>query len=66
MLLDRPLSWRYSLGETIEIEFTGDDETWNVLADPSQVENALLNLAINASHAMPNGGKLTITSEMPR
>ena len=55
-----------SLGETIEVEMGLDDDTWDVLADPGQVENAVLNLAINASHAMPNGGKLTIGTENTR
>ena len=49
-----------ALGETIEIEFQADTDLCNALADPGQVENALLNLAINARDAMPEGGKLTI------
>ena len=49
-----------SLGEQIEIEFALADDLWNCAADVSQVENAVLNLAINARDAMPNGGKLTI------
>ncbi|MCZ6643592.1 MAG: ATP-binding protein [Gammaproteobacteria bacterium] len=52
-----------SLGETFEIELITGDETRNVLADPHGVENAILNLAINASHAMPSGGTLTIEVE---
>jgi PAS domain S-box-containing protein len=49
-----------SLGEQIEIEFALADDLWNCAADVSQVENAVLNLAINARDAMPHGGKLTI------
>ena len=51
---------RRTLGETVEIEVGGDAELWLSLVDPGQLENALLNLAINARDAMPSGGKLTI------
>lgn len=51
---------RRTLGEDIEIEVKLDKQLWPELADTSQVENALLNLAINAREAMPAGGKLTI------
>jgi PAS domain S-box-containing protein len=49
-----------TLGEDIEIEFRSHEGLWPALADKSQVESALLNLAINARDAMPAGGKLTI------
>jgi prevent-host-death family protein len=49
-----------TLGETIEVEAVAGRGLRPALADPGQVENALLNLAINAQHAMPAGGKLTI------
>src|SRR3954453_17638434 len=47
-----------SLGETIEIETAGAAGLWTVEVDANQLEVALLNLAINARDAMPNGGKL--------
>jgi len=49
-----------TLGETIEIEVDVSPGLWNVVADPGQLENALLNLAINARDAMPGGGRLII------
>jgi signal transduction histidine kinase/DNA-binding response OmpR family regulator len=51
---------RRTLGEQIEVEAVLAGGLWNTLADPNQVENAVLNLAINARDAMPNGGKLTL------
>jgi CheY-like chemotaxis protein/signal transduction histidine kinase len=51
---------RRALGEEIEIETTVAAGLWNTFADPSQIENALLNLAINARDAMNGRGKLTI------
>jgi CheY-like chemotaxis protein len=51
---------RRTLGERIELESIVTGGLWNTLVDPSQIENAILNLAINARDAMPNGGKLTI------
>jgi signal transduction histidine kinase/CheY-like chemotaxis protein len=51
---------RRTLGEQIEVEAVIAGGLWNTLADPNQVENAILNLAINARDAMPDGGKLTL------
>ena len=51
---------RQTLGEQIELELVRSGGLWTCQADPSQVENAILNLAINARDAMPDGGKLTI------
>jgi PAS domain S-box-containing protein len=51
---------RRTLGEAIEIETIRSGGLWNTLIDPAQVENAVLNLAINARDAMDGSGKLTI------
>jgi len=51
---------RRTLGETIKIGIVQASDVWNVSADSGQLENALLNLAINASHAMAGGGNLGI------
>ena len=49
-----------TLGTTIKFSTNAAPDLWKSLADPGQVENAPLNLAIKARGAMPNGGKLTI------
>lgn len=51
---------RRTLGDAIEIETVISGGLWNCMADPAQVENVLLNLAINARDAMEGVGKLTI------
>jgi PAS domain S-box-containing protein len=51
---------RRALGETVEIESVVAGGLWNTIADPHQLENVILNLAINARDAMPDGGKLTL------
>lgn len=51
---------RRSLGEAVEIESIIGGDLWNTLVDPNNVENALLNLAINARDAMDGHGRLVI------
>ncbi|HEX5212938.1 MAG TPA: ATP-binding protein [Pseudolabrys sp.] len=49
-----------SLGENIALETISGAGLWTVEADAPELESSLLNLALNARDAMPNGGKLTI------
>ncbi|RAK56486.1 PAS domain S-box protein [Phenylobacterium deserti] len=51
---------RRTLGSEIEVETVISGGLWNTMVDPGQIENALLNLAINARDAMNGHGKLTI------
>jgi signal transduction histidine kinase/CheY-like chemotaxis protein len=51
---------RRALGEDVLLEIVGAGGVWPVEADPAELEAAVLNLAVNARDAMPDGGKLTI------
>ena len=51
---------RRTVGPSVELEVVGAAGLWPTLVDPNQLENALLNLCINARDAMPHGGRLTI------
>ncbi|HEX2801465.1 MAG TPA: ATP-binding protein, partial [Phenylobacterium sp.] len=52
---------RRTVGPTVEVEVRGAEGLWTTRADPSQLENALLNLCLNGRDAMaPDGGRLTI------
>jgi CheY-like chemotaxis protein len=54
------------LGATIKVEFAPGAALWPTLVDPGQLQTALINLAVNARDAMPEGGSLTIaTSNRP-
>jgi CheY-like chemotaxis protein len=53
---------RGMVGESIEIDTVLNEGLWRAHTDPNQLENSIINLAINARDAMPNGGKLVIES----
>jgi two-component system, cell cycle sensor histidine kinase and response regulator CckA len=65
-LLDLSVLLRRTLGEQVEIVLHTAPDTWPVMADPAQLADAVLNLAINARDAMPSGGRLTIETENAR
>lgn len=55
-----------TIGATIRIETILERRLWQATADPSQIESVILNLAVNARDAMPDGGRLTIaTANVP-
>ena len=51
---------RRTLGENVVVETVLGGGLWRTRADPSQLENVILNLCVNARDAMPKGGKLTL------
>ncbi|MBV9116249.1 MAG: PAS domain-containing protein [Acetobacteraceae bacterium] len=51
---------RRTLGEAIRLEIVAAGDLWTTLCDPRQLENGLLNLALNAREAMPHGGTFSI------
>ena len=53
---------RRTLGEDVKYEAERDPHLWRVLADPGQLQQVLLNLAVNARDAMPEGGVLRIAT----
>ncbi|TNC11377.1 response regulator [Methylobacterium terricola] len=53
---------RRSVGPANEIAVEGSSDLWTVLVDPPQLENALLNLCLNARDAMPDGGRIAIAT----
>jgi PAS domain S-box-containing protein len=55
-----------SVGPSIEVQTHFSDDLWNALIDPAQLENALLNLCINARDAMPEGGRILIETTNQR
>ena len=54
---------RGSLGGKVLLKTVLGDDVWRTHADPNQLENVILNLAVNARDAMPDGGKLTIGTQ---
>ncbi|WP_447973626.1 response regulator [Nitrospira sp. Kam-Ns4a] len=51
------------LGERIDLHIHAASDLWPVKADPNQLEQVLMNLAVNARDAMPDGGRLTIATQ---
>ncbi|HEY8605821.1 MAG TPA: response regulator [Noviherbaspirillum sp.] len=63
LLRDMSELLRRSLGELTTVETLLEDALWNICVDPSQLENVILNLALNARDAMGPSGRLTIRAQ---
>jgi two-component system cell cycle sensor histidine kinase/response regulator CckA len=59
-LSDLEMLLRRVIGENVKLEVVHGRDLWPVKTDLSQLEHAIVNLAVNARDAMPNGGKLTV------
>lgn len=53
---------RKAVGEDVKVSTQTGEDLWPIMADPGQLEQSILNLALNARDAMPNGGTLQIDS----
>ncbi len=60
LIIDMEELIRRTVGPSVRVEFIGAADLWITQIDPNQLENALLNLCINARDAMPDGGLLTV------
>jgi CheY-like chemotaxis protein len=60
LIIDTAKLLQRTLGEQVEIESVFEDEACPAIVDPNQLATAILNLALNARDAMPDGGKLII------
>ena len=63
LILDMTKLLQRTLGETVEVQNQVPADLWKTLIDPNQLENAVLNLSVNARDAMPTGGKLMIEAQ---
>ena len=66
LLADMDRLLRRTIPESVEIETIRGAGLWRCEADPAQLQNAILNLALNARDAMPEGGKLTLETANAR
>jgi len=61
--LTRPdVFWRQAVGPDLDVSLILADDLWHAFVDPVQFESVILNLVLNASDAMPGGGRVTITT----